>query len=90
MERVGFEILDVQSLRPHYALTLREWFRRFTERRSVAATMAPDRLLRVWDLYLAGCAHAFKDGVISVHQVLAAKPDEHGATRAPLTREQQA
>ena len=34
-----------------------------------------------------GCAHAFEDGVISVHQVLVAKPDERGRTLAPLTRE---
>jgi cyclopropane-fatty-acyl-phospholipid synthase len=90
MEALGFEIEDVQALRRHYALTLREWFRRFRERRDQAATLVPERVLRIWDLYLAGCARAFEDGVIGVHQVLAAKPDARGRTQAHLTREEMA
>lgn len=85
MEKEGFEILDVESLRPHYALTLREWYRRFSARRREAARFVNARVLRTWDLYLAGCAHAFADGLLGVHQVLAAKPD-HGRTGVPLTR----
>lgn len=86
MEAVGLEILDVQALRPHYALTLREWFRRFRARRDRIAQHVPERVLRVWDLYLSGCARAFEDGVIGVHQVLVGKPDAHGRTAAGLTR----
>lgn len=88
MEEVGFEVLDVQGLRPHYALTLREWFRRFRARREQAARFVPERVLRVWDIYLAGCARAFEDGVIGVHQVLVGKPGAQGHVRGPLTREQ--
>jgi cyclopropane-fatty-acyl-phospholipid synthase len=88
LEDIGFEIVDVQGLREHYALTLRAWFERFITRRAEAARMVSGDVLRVWDLYLAGCARAFEEGVIGVHQVLAARPDEHGRTRAPLTREQ--
>jgi cyclopropane-fatty-acyl-phospholipid synthase len=44
-------------------------------------------MLRVWDLYLPGCAQAFEEGVVSVHQVLAARPDQRGRHRAPPTRE---
>lgn len=87
IEETGFEVVDVQALRPHYALTLREWARRFRARRHEAARLVPERVLRTWDLYLPGCARAFDEGWIGVHQVLAAKPDGNGTWPAPLTRE---
>jgi cyclopropane-fatty-acyl-phospholipid synthase len=87
MEQAGFEILDVQSLRPHYVLTLREWAQRFRTHRAEASRLVPEGMLRVWDLYLPGCAQAFEEGVVSVHQVLAARPDQRGRHRAPPTRE---
>jgi cyclopropane-fatty-acyl-phospholipid synthase len=86
MEHEGFEIVDVESLRRHYALTLSEWYRRFKSARQQAARVVTDRVIRAWDLYLAGCAHAFAEGMLGIHQVLAAKPD-HGRIRLPLTRE---
>jgi len=88
MEQRGFEILDVQSLRPHYALTLAAWNRRYVAHRAEAAHFVSPRTLRIWDLYLPGCRQAFEDGVISVHQCLAAKPDEKGSVPVPLTREE--
>jgi cyclopropane-fatty-acyl-phospholipid synthase len=84
MESAHFEIIDVQSLRPHYALTLREWFRRLSARRDEAAQLVPACVLRIWDLYLAGCAQAFDEGLVNVHQILAAKPDSNGRTRSSL------
>jgi len=90
MEDVGFEVVDVQSLRPHYALTLARWFERFAARRSDAGRFVPDRTLRLWDLYLAGCARAFEQGLVGVHQVLLAKPDHDGRISAALTREEMA
>jgi cyclopropane-fatty-acyl-phospholipid synthase len=88
MEEGGFEVLDVQSLRPHYALTLAAWSRRYTAHRAEAARLVPERTLRIWDLYLPGCRQAFEESVISVHQCLAAKPDQTGAISVPLTREE--
>lgn len=88
MEQQGFEILDVQSLRPHYALTLREWGRRLTMRRAEAARRVSDRTLRTWDLFLPGCRRAFAENLVSVHQCLAAKTERSGAWKAPLTREE--
>lgn len=90
METTGFEILDVQGLREHYALTLREWFRRFQRHRNRAERLVPEPVLRIWDLYLPGCAHAFEDGVLGIHQVLAGKPDANGRVRGHFTREQMA
>lgn len=86
MEQEGFEIADVESLREHYALTLTHWFRRFQAARSRAASFVPERVLRTWDLYLAGCAQAFAEGTAGIHQVLAAKPDQDGHVAIPLTR----
>jgi cyclopropane-fatty-acyl-phospholipid synthase len=88
MEERGFEILDVQSLRPHYALTFAAWAKRFAANREQAARLVPLRVLRTWDLYLPGCRRAFAEGVASVHQCLAAKPPETGEWTVPLTREQ--
>lgn len=88
MEHATFEILDVQSLRPHYAMTLREWDRRFRSRRGDAARYVSEHVLRAWDLYLPGCAHAFDRGWVNAHQILAAKPDEPGRVDAALTREE--
>lgn len=68
MEDSDFEILDVHALRQHYALTLRAWFERFMARRAEAARMVPERVIRIWDLYLAGAARAFQDGVIGVRR----------------------
>ena len=36
MARAGFEIHDVEGLRPHYALTLRDWVRRLEANRDAA------------------------------------------------------
>lgn len=71
MTEEQFEILDVQSLRPHYALTLHEWLRRFQRREREAAELVPPEIIRTWRLYLAGCARAFEEGIVSVYQVLA-------------------
>lgn len=87
IEDTGFEVIDVQALRPHYALTLLAWMRRFQAHRSEAARLVPQRLLRAWDLYFPGCARAFEENQIGVYQVLCAKPDADGRADVPLTRE---
>jgi cyclopropane-fatty-acyl-phospholipid synthase len=85
MERAGFEILDVEALRPHYALTLRRWVERLERRREDARGLVPDAVVRLWRLYMLACAREFEAGSIGVHQILAAK---RGAPPAdlPLTR----
>ncbi len=84
MERAGFEILDVESLRPHYALTLRHWVRRLEANREEALRHVPESAYRVWRLYMAACALAFEGGSVGVYQILAAKRGE--APAMPLTR----
>jgi cyclopropane-fatty-acyl-phospholipid synthase len=76
-------------------MTVAPWLSTTSSRRSTlwacrvkASRVAPERALRIWDLYLPACRRAFEEGLISVHQCLAAKPDAHGGSAAPLTREE--
>ena len=53
MERAGFEIHDVEGLRPHYALTLRHWVQRLEANRDAALREVGEATYRVWRLYMA-------------------------------------
>jgi cyclopropane-fatty-acyl-phospholipid synthase len=72
-ELAGLEVVDVEDLRPHYALTCRAWVERL-QRNATACLGAVDReTYRTWLLYLAGSAASFEDGLTSVCQLLLAK-----------------
>lgn len=86
LSAAGLEVVDVESLRPHYARTLEQWSSRLESRLEEAAAMVPEHALRIWRLYLAGCSYAFTKGWINLHQILAVKPYEDGRTELPLTR----
>ena len=85
MERTGFEICDVEALRPHYALTLRHWVSRLEEQRKEALAHVSESTYRVWRLYMAACASQFEHGTIGVYQILAANRRD-GLVGLPLTR----
>ena len=85
MERAGFEIHDVEGLRPHYALTLRHWVQRLEANRDAALREVDEPTYRVWRLYMAACALDFEAGTTGVYQILASKPNR-GAWPLPLTR----
>ncbi len=87
MSAAGFEIFDVESLRPHYALTLAHWSRRLEQRLGEAASQVPERTLRTWRVYLAGCSHGFAEGWMNLHQILGSRQLAAGATDLPLTRD---
>lgn len=84
-ESCGFEVRDVESLREHYALTLRHWVRRLQNRYQEAKRLTSETTYRIWRLYMAGSAHAFATGRVNLFQVLLSKP-ERGAAHLPLTR----
>jgi cyclopropane-fatty-acyl-phospholipid synthase len=84
-ESCGFEVRDVESLREHYARTLRHWVQRLESRHEEAKRITSEMLYRVWRIYMCGCAHAFATGRVNVYQVLLSKP-ENGNTHLPLTR----
>lgn len=87
LSEAGLEVVDVESLRLHYAKTLEHWSTRLENKLDQAAEMVPAHILRIWRLYLAGCSYAFTKGWINLHQVLAVKPHADGSHDLPWTRE---
>lgn len=87
ISEAGMEVVDVESLRLHYERTLKFWSDRLEAQLDKASAMVPERALRIWRLYLAGCSYAFSKGWINLHQILAVKPFADGSHDLPLTRE---
>jgi len=85
MEQAGFETLDVESLRRHYALTLRHWVHALETKRNEAVAYSSEVTYRLWRLYMAGCAFYFDEGSIGLHQVLAGH--QHQLQPVPLRRD---
>jgi cyclopropane-fatty-acyl-phospholipid synthase len=83
LEDGGLEVLDVETLRRHYALTLRAWVARLEENWDAAVAVAGAGRARVWRLYMAGSALAFETGKLGVNQVLVRRP---GGEPPPLRR----
>jgi len=86
MERAGFEVRDVESLREHYALTLRAWVAGLEEHWDRAVELVGAARARVWRLYMAASAVGFEDGGTSIHQVLGVLPGADGTSGMALTR----
>jgi cyclopropane-fatty-acyl-phospholipid synthase len=86
MEQAGFEVRDVESLREHYAKTLRAWVANLQQHWDTAVADVGVRRARVWQLYMAASANGFEDGGISIHQVLGVVPGPDGRSGMPPTR----
>lgn len=86
MSEAGLEVVDVEGLRLHYARTLDFWSANLEARLADAAKLVPDQALRIWRLYLAGCAYGFRKGWINLHQILAGKPQADGGHEVPWSR----
>ena len=86
ISEAGLEVVDVESLRLHYARTLEHWSQRLEQNLEAAAIQVPEQALRIWRLYLAGCAYAFAHGWINIDQILATKPHADGSLELPPTR----
>ena len=83
LEAGGLEILDVEALRRHYALTLRAWVRNLEEHWSEAVQLGGEGRARVWRLYMAASALGFESGMTGVNQILVQRP---GGAEPPLRR----
>jgi cyclopropane-fatty-acyl-phospholipid synthase len=91
MERAGLEVLDVENLRRHYALTLDAWAERFERNWERIHALDPgkfdERFRRVWRVYLMGCAEMFRSpaGYTHLFQIVFSKGN---ITRAnyPMSR----
>jgi cyclopropane-fatty-acyl-phospholipid synthase len=82
----GFEVHDVQSLRPHYPRTLTHWVRRLESRWDDAVAAAGETVARTWRLYMAGVVPGFDAAELDVHQQLLVLPRADGTSDAPATR----
>lgn len=87
MEIQGFEVSDVESLREHYAYTLRHWTRRLESRREEAVRLVGPEKYRLWVGYLAAVSFGFFDGSLNIYQTVAVKRQSKGFSGLPLTRE---
>jgi cyclopropane-fatty-acyl-phospholipid synthase len=87
MSAAGLEVVDAEALREHYARTLWHWTERLEANSEAARREAGEERYRVWRIYMAGSAHAFERGWLSLWQLLAGKPHPDGRLPHPLTRE---
>jgi cyclopropane-fatty-acyl-phospholipid synthase len=69
-ERSGLWVSDCEVLRLHYYWTVRNWRRRFMERRAEVVTMMGERFARMWEFYLAVAELTFLHGPNMVFQLL--------------------
>jgi cyclopropane-fatty-acyl-phospholipid synthase len=84
IQKAGFEVRHSESLREHYALTLRHWVANLEANwDDVVAEVGPGRA-RVWRLYMAGSAVNFAAGRNQIHQVLAVRLGPGGSSDLPL------
>jgi len=85
-ESCGFEVEDMENLRRHYEITLRHWSDRLQANADEARRLTDDATYRTWRIYMAGSAHGFRVGRMTLCQLLLNK-SERGHSELPLTRE---
>jgi cyclopropane-fatty-acyl-phospholipid synthase len=83
LEAGELEVIDVEALRRHYALTLRAWVERLEADWDASVAASSEGRARVWRLYMAACALAFEGGTMGVGQVLLQRS---GGEQPPLRR----
>ena len=86
LEQAGFEVRDLESIREHYALTLRAWVTNLERNWDEAVRLVTPARARIWRLYMAASAVAFEQNGIGVNQILAVRPRSGGASGMPLVR----
>ena len=68
-EKVKMIVSDVETLRVHYAYTLRHWLDRATKARAAIEKLYDARFFRMWEFYLAGGIVMFESGAACNYQV---------------------
>ena len=86
MQRSGFEVRDVESLREHYSRTLHHWVSNLERHWDEAVALVGLSRANIWRLYMAASANGFNDGGLAIHQVLGVVPDPRGQSGMPATR----
>ena len=87
MSKTGFEIVDVESLRRHYAKTLTHWAHRLEAGAERARELAGEKRFRIWRVYLAGSAYGFRENWMNIYQILACKLGGPAMNPFPMTRD---
>jgi cyclopropane-fatty-acyl-phospholipid synthase len=82
--RAGFTLIDIQSLQPHYALTLKAWVERLEASSDRARELVDEEVYRTWRIYMAAARGGFEDGSLDVAQLLLARPGGDGRAQLPL------
>jgi cyclopropane-fatty-acyl-phospholipid synthase len=82
-EKSRLIVTDVETLRLHYALTLRQWYARTMAHEAEIVAMMGERFFRMWCFYLAGATSAFESGGMGNYQIQFAR-SRHAL---PLTRD---
>lgn len=80
----GFHLLDIESLRMHYAMTLDCWAKAYEKNIDRVSREKGERFARMWRLYLRTCAESFRTTGLDVHQILFSKGLNNNL---PLTRQ---
>jgi cyclopropane-fatty-acyl-phospholipid synthase len=78
-------VRDLENLREHYALTLRQWVKFMEFKQDKILKVVDEVTLRTWRMYMAASAHSFESANITVNQSLLAKP-AFGKSNLPLSR----
>jgi cyclopropane-fatty-acyl-phospholipid synthase len=86
LQEAGFEVRDVESLREHYARTLRCWVSNLEDHWDEAVAEGGAARARIWRLYMAGTAVNFEEGRTMIHQVLGVRHGARGESGMPATR----
>lgn len=62
IERQQLWVTDIEILRMHYALTLKEWDNRFQQNRAKIQALYDERFCRMWEFYLIVSEFSFRYG----------------------------
>ncbi|MET0371693.1 MAG: class I SAM-dependent methyltransferase [Sphingobium sp.] len=76
-------VTDVEVLRIHYGLTIREWYKRTLAHQAEIVALYDERFFRLWTFYLAGAATVFEHGGMVNYQVQYARDRR----ALPITRD---
>lgn len=80
----GFDLIDYENLRLHYAMTLDEWLKRFEENKDKVIELHGEKFYRMWRLYLAGASAGFRYGDLKLSQYTFSYPNNNAL---PATRD---
>jgi cyclopropane-fatty-acyl-phospholipid synthase len=80
----GFDLIDYENLRVHYAKTLDEWLNRYEQHKAEIIKKYGEKFYRMWRLYLASSSAGFRYGDLKLSQYVFTN---HGNNNLPLTRE---